>query len=955
MDTPESPTQSPQSPEEEEKGLSDSELLESPNEEEDRVISDSEILNEEGDIEVLESHGKHVELEEEEDEVVPDFVSEPEDEEPFGEMGELGQDDESIVLMEGNEDSPQVAEERERKEDEERVVSTPLSPDSEPEHVKSLSAGKDGEDWKEGYDDYIKAASAECEVAEVDDQEEDYKNKDEEDGRIRDEETRRAAALREVKDDSVSVSRELDEHELDYDEEVPEEPGIPTHEEEDEEDTKVEGDEDEEESEDKSSKKEKKSILPPSPKHSESRRTDGSKGPERIRQESFRDKKKDEDDGEIDEGEIDQDDDLEEGEVKDPSDRKIRPRPICRFFIKQVLKKATIRKEQEPDFEEKRFNVTIGEDEREFDKENDFFRERSYRVIREMDFRDPIYRDPYADPYYDYEMEALWRGGQYENFRVQYTEAPLPYHYSRPIEPPSKKEVVPIMRRPDEWKDPWRRSKSPRRRPAPGSPPRGRRHHRPSGSSISVSNSSSSSRSSSYTGSGSSRSRSRSSSFSSYSSHSSQRSSFSGSHSSQSFSTSPSPSPAALRNAKNKADLQPVVAKIPLKQDAMPPPRRDRPPMKKASSPSMPSGLQSRPSKPLPDGGKPPNNPRDAGGAGAGGAVKPLPPREPGKPVNLREGRRKERQQHPPRRTMSGSISESGSSYTGSSSRSRSSSNTLSRSHSGSRKSSLSVSSVSSVSSASSSSSSVRSADSDDMYADLASPVSSASSRSPTPNHPRKERGPPRDRSPHGRDKRPSKKDEPFREDRRKIDQSGPPPREGNPLPRAGPGNRGGHPVHPPPGTMGPPGNYGSSSSHRDIKLTLLNKQQQGDKGNRKRYLPGDKDRPGSPLNKRMAMSPDKRDKRIPGRLPLSPRIDRPRGRPMPPQGDKRPLSPPPKSSGKSPAAPSAKLVTPSPASGAGSGSSKPSNTLSRREELLKQLKAVEDAIARKRAKIPAK
>ena len=49
----------------------------------------------------------------------------------------------------------------------------------------------------------------------------------------------------------------------------------------------------------------------------------------------------------------------------------------------QVLKKATIRKEQEPDFEEKRFNVTIGEDEREFDKENDFFRERNYRIIRE--------------------------------------------------------------------------------------------------------------------------------------------------------------------------------------------------------------------------------------------------------------------------------------------------------------------------------------------------------------------------------------------------------------------------------------------------------------------------------------------------------------------------------------------------------------------------------------------
>lgn len=56
---------------------------------------------------------------------------------------------------------------------------------------------------------------------------------------------------------------------------------------------------------------------------------------------------------------------------------------MCGFL--QVLKKATIRKEQEPDFEEKRFNVTIGEDEREFDKENEFFRERSYRIIREYD------------------------------------------------------------------------------------------------------------------------------------------------------------------------------------------------------------------------------------------------------------------------------------------------------------------------------------------------------------------------------------------------------------------------------------------------------------------------------------------------------------------------------------------------------------------------------------------
>lgn len=40
--------------------------------------------------------------------------------------------------------------------------------------------------------------------------------------------------------------------------------------------------------------------------------------------------------------------------------------------------------------------------------------------------------------------------------------------------------------------------------------------------------------------------------------------------------------------------------------------------------------------------------------------------------------------------------------------------------------------------------------------------------------------------------------------------------------------------------------------------LTL---QQQADKGNRKRYLPADKDRPGSPLSKRVAMSPDRGEK----------------------------------------------------------------------------------------------
>ncbi|RMC09338.1 hypothetical protein DUI87_14346 [Hirundo rustica rustica] len=321
-----------------------------------------------------------------------------------------------------------------------------------------------------------------------------------------------------------SVTRELDEHELDYDEEVPEEPSAAAAEEDGE---KAAGEDDEEE--------EKGDDAPEDEKKSGSKSDDEKDG-----QDPLKEKKKEEDDGEIDDGEID-DDDLEEGEVKDPNDRKVRPRPTCRFFMKghctwgmncrfihpgvndkgnysliskpepfspngappigphplmpanpwggpvvdeilpppppdpptesawerglrhakEVLKKATMRKEQEPDFEEKRFTVTIGEDEREFDKENEFFRDWNYRITR--DVRDPRLSachvlpspaadsqleniswrkrclhskglDPYADPYYDYEIERFWRGGQYENFRVQYTD-PDPYRNYRQQRP----------------------------------------------------------------------------------------------------------------------------------------------------------------------------------------------------------------------------------------------------------------------------------------------------------------------------------------------------------------------------------------------------------------------------------------------------------------------------------------------------------------------------------------
>nr|XP_008507093.1 PREDICTED: zinc finger CCCH domain-containing protein 18 [Equus przewalskii] len=815
-----------------------------------------------------------------------------------------------------------------------------------------------------------------------------------------------------LRDEASSVTRELDEHELDYDEEVPEEPA-PAGQEDEAERAGPEGDEE---------------------KGAGALGEEGPAGAHGVQDreplEAAKEKRKEDDDGEIDDGEID-DDDLEEGEVKDPSDRKVRPRPTCRFFMKdvvtplstllppisnsipfrgqvkgnctwgmncrfihpgvndkgnyslitkaepfppngapplgphplmpanpwggpivdeilpppppepptesawerglrhakEVLKKATIRKEQEPDFEEKRFTVTIGEDEREFDKENEAFRDWNYRITR--DVRDTAL-EPYADPYYDYEIERFWRGGQYENFRVQYTETE-PYHNyrererererenrqrererekllsfadtrkrrheekarccSRQAEPP-KKEVAsagPQVKRADEWKDPWRRSKSPKKKLGVSvSPSRARRRRKTSASSASASNSSrSSSRSSSYSGSGSSRSRSRSSSYSSYSSRSSRHSSFSGSRSrSRSFSSSPSPSPT---------------------------PSPHRPSIRTKGEPAPPPGkagekLVKKPAPPP----APPQAPK---------TTAPAP--EPAKPGDPREARRRERQARTPprRRTISGSGS--GSSYSGSSSRSRS----------------LSVSSVSSVSSATSSSSSVHSVDSDDMYADLASPVSSASSRSPTPAQTKKEKGK-------------SKKEDGVKEEKRKRDSSTQPPKSSKPS--AG----GKSSQQPTTHQQAPPGQpqQGAFMAHKEIKLTLLNKA--ADKASRKRYEPSDKDRQSPPPAKRANVSPDRgsRDRKSGGRLG-SPKPERQRGQNskalVAPPDRKRQLSPQSKSSSKVTSVPGkASDAGATTATGTKSGKA---STLSRREELLKQLKAVEDAIARKRAKIPGK
>lgn len=319
MDTPESPSQTSLSPEEgeDEKSLADSELLDSPDEEEDRLISDSEVVQEEDNEDMVEDddevHGRGSEFEEqreEEDEVVPDFVSDLEDEEPLGSTEGLGQEDGAIMLVEGDEDCPNTEQldgeedgEKEEEEDEEdRVIDTPQSPDSE--QPTSFIAEEDGEDGEEGYSGYQKGMAGGPNTAELEEEEEEQKQAEEQEKneRMRAEVRRRAIAVSEMKDDSASVSRELDEHELDYDEEVPEEPCIPPHEEdEDEEDAKAEG---EPESEDKSSKKKEKKIIL-SPKDREATRTEGSLGPDRARRHPSKDKKKDDDDGEIDEGEID--------------------------------------------------------------------------------------------------------------------------------------------------------------------------------------------------------------------------------------------------------------------------------------------------------------------------------------------------------------------------------------------------------------------------------------------------------------------------------------------------------------------------------------------------------------------------------------------------------------------------------------------------------------------------
>ncbi|KAL8589999.1 hypothetical protein ACOMHN_007024 [Nucella lapillus] len=169
---------------------------------------------------------------------------------------------------------------------------------------------------------------------------------------------------------------------------------------------------------------------------------------------------------------------------------------------KEQIKKASQRKEQESNFEEKRLNLSVDE-EREMNKEND----------RRMVVHVPIVKDPYYDQaafdeeeYYKQRGVNLWQSGRYENFEVRYNrESYSPYrgekeyypppperyprHFSPPVDkfgrhprmearpdpppyrpnrmeemramspsPPVAAASPPSRRPADEWHDPWRRS-----------------------------------------------------------------------------------------------------------------------------------------------------------------------------------------------------------------------------------------------------------------------------------------------------------------------------------------------------------------------------------------------------------------------------------------------------------------------------------------------------------------
>ncbi|XP_031346347.1 zinc finger CCCH domain-containing protein 18 isoform X1 [Photinus pyralis] len=174
---------------------------------------------------------------------------------------------------------------------------------------------------------------------------------------------------------------------------------------------------------------------------------------------------------------------------------------------KEMMRKSIKRKEQDIDFEEKKMNLSLAQE--EFDKENGYYAKApSPEPSRYVTMRPAEYssRAPH-DEYYGrrqvvYEPDYV----QYSRERVRtYREVPAyrqPEYYSKHEEDPQsvhpkvkrpKREVIVqraeerVSGRGDEWSDPWMRSKSPAGRKS------GRRQSYSSGSSYSSSSSSRSS------------------------------------------------------------------------------------------------------------------------------------------------------------------------------------------------------------------------------------------------------------------------------------------------------------------------------------------------------------------------------------------------------------------------------------------------------------------------------
>ncbi|XP_035216673.1 zinc finger CCCH domain-containing protein 18-like isoform X1 [Stegodyphus dumicola] len=161
---------------------------------------------------------------------------------------------------------------------------------------------------------------------------------------------------------------------------------------------------------------------------------------------------------------------------------------------KELVKKANERKKEEPDFEEKRLNLSIDVNEKylpDIDKENENYIEKSYNRSRS---KNDIHYNKYDESnevFDNGEREARehWRGGRFENFEIRWTRARTQdMHMDRRDRERSRGRRISSERekktskhsrsnerwrderlfeiqtrsRGDEWVDPWRRSKTPK-------------------------------------------------------------------------------------------------------------------------------------------------------------------------------------------------------------------------------------------------------------------------------------------------------------------------------------------------------------------------------------------------------------------------------------------------------------------------------------------------------------